>query len=512
MCDTSWINGIQQQIAGTDSSESTKSTAALAADAALRAADIAAEAMRYASDLAYQGLMEQSRMAMEEARAAREQSYAYIREATAQAQTYLDSTLGQTSPIIKKGQEDCLAILDQYSKQAADLYRPYISAGSEGLRRYQELANRGVTLSRGRMVSTTTTTPGATTTTPGTPKSYEDWKAEKLGGITAQSQGPNGEVVNSEGKYLDKRTGQWMDAPQSTGETIPTEEQLQAEYQQYVAGIPSVTTTGEPTTTTTTQEAPYNIEESPYYPLYEYQQEQQQKAIDAGLSARGLYRSGAGLTEQLKADTGLTESFTATEYQRAVDDYTRQLTAQGNLAGMGYEASGNLANIYSATGANKANTIQWGAGSLANLQSQIGAAKANAAMGQGTSLANISQQSGAQLANIQNQLGTNLGNVAMTSGQSQANSANQLGTNLVNIYGNLGSNLASIYNQQAQNRTNMYAGLANTGLSALLRYGLRNNNTGTTTTPNYYADWSQGGTYEGGNYGTDYGDYWAEGY
>jgi hypothetical protein len=286
----------------------------------------------------------------------------------------------------------------------------------------QKMADEGVTLKGGQIVSTTTGQPAA--------QPYDQWRDAQL----------------ASGKYPG----------------AANEDQIKADYQTYVSGL-------QPTTTTTTTEGPYDITQSPYYPLYQFQQEQQNKAIAQNLSARGLYNSGKGIQEQVNADTGLAQSLTATEYQRAVDDYNRKAGIEGTLLGTGYGAAGNLASIYNSTGANKANVVQWGGGTLANLQTAIGTAKANAAIGQGTSLAGISTNAGNQLANINTQLGTNLANTTMASGQSQASTSNQLGTNLANIYMNSGTTQAGLLNQQAQNRMNMFAGAANTALYAYMR-------------------------------------------
>jgi hypothetical protein len=66
---------------------------------------------------------------------------------------------------------------------------------------------------------------------------------------------------------------------------------------------------------------PENIEKSPFYDLYQWENEQQQKGIDQGLRARGMYGSGKGMSDALKAEVGLGERFAADEYGRAQQNY-----------------------------------------------------------------------------------------------------------------------------------------------------------------------------------------------
>jgi hypothetical protein len=465
-----------------------KDAANTAAAAGTEQAKIAAAAIIRAAELSASGLIEAANIAAGEARDAREASYAFIKQATAQAQVYLDSTIGQTAPLIRKGQEEAMAILDKFGEKSANLYRPYIEAGADALTKYQELIDQGVTLSRGKMVNITT---GKTVE----PKSYDEWKNEQFqNGTYLRATGLN---ATGGTQVFNEQTGEY----ESTGGTAVSgtpEEEIQAGYQQYLAGIPS-------TTKTTTSEAPYNIEESPYYGLYQWQKDQQKKSINQALGTQGLSKSGYGIEKQVEADVGLDQTMATVEYQRAVDDYNRKLSGEAGLTGMGYEASGNLANIYNTLGANMADVSKWGAGSLANLQASIGSAKANAALGQGTSLSNVSQQSGTQLANIANQLGTNLAGVTMQAGQSESNIANQLGTTLANIYTNQGNQLAYLSTQNQKNQMDILSGLSKTGLSALSNW-LKNRDTSNS----YTYDWSGGGTYTGGNYGSNYGDWWAE--
>lgn len=377
--------------------EAVRRNAEIAAKNAREMNDKSNEALLRAQELANQGMLEAAGMAVEESRAAREASLQYIKESTAKAQSYLDATLGQTEPTIRKAQSDALAILDEFGEKSADLYRPYIGAGTEALAATKKMAEEGV-------------------------------------------------------------------------------------------------------------QVPTDLTKSPYYPLYQFQQEQQKKAIDQNLSARGLYDSGKGITEQVQADTGLTQSFTAEEYQRAVDDFNRKAGIEGSLLQTGYGAAGNLASIYGALGANKAGVVQWGGGTLANLQAQTGLAKANAAIGAGTSSSGISMNAGNQLANIYNQLGINTANTALATGQGQATSADRAGTNLSNIYINSGATQAYLLNQQAQNRTNMFSGLVRGGAGALNSYFNTRRTTQPTTTPttNYttlpndtYDQWSGGDWGEG---------------
>ncbi len=469
---------------GSKNAEAIKNAANTSAEAARVQAEIAGQYALRAQELANQGNRELAELALEQARAESAAAIEMMKEAARNSQMYLDQTLGNAEPEIRKAQEQALGYLDEFGDKSADLYRPYIGVGKEAMTRYQDLVNRGVTLRGGQMVKTTTT--------PGTPKSYDEWKSEKLAGTPGLNYTGGSQRFNEE-------TGQYEGV---------TDEQLQAEYQQYAQGVPG-------TTTTTTEETPYDIEKSPYYPLYQYQKEQQQKSIDANLSSRGLYRSGKGIGEQVAADTGLTESFAATEYQRAVDDYSRQIAGQGALMGLGYEASGNLANIYSSLGANKANVSQWAGGSLANLQTQVGIARANAAMGQGTQMAQISSNLGNQSANIYGQLGQSLSNNIMNAGLTQSSQANQLGGTLANIYMNLGNQQSSLYNQQAQNRTNMFSGAANTALYSYMR-GNKNTvgNTGYTGNYNYepYNSSSDYYDYGGGGGGGDFGGSYSPDY
>ena len=65
-----------------------------------------------------------------------------------------------------------------------------------------------------------------------------------------------------------------------------------------------------------------NIKSSPFYDLYQWQNQQQQEGIDKQLRARGNYGSGSGMTNELKAKTGLEQQFTADEYNRALQNYS----------------------------------------------------------------------------------------------------------------------------------------------------------------------------------------------
>jgi hypothetical protein len=64
-----------------------------------------------------------------------------------------------------------------------------------------------------------------------------------------------------------------------------------------------------------------NIQKSPFYDLYQWQNKEQQDAIDKQLRARGQYGSGEGITKEIKAKTGLEQQFAADEYNRALQNY-----------------------------------------------------------------------------------------------------------------------------------------------------------------------------------------------
>lgn len=376
------------------SAEATRYAADRAAQAQLEAANIAsetakeqarlaAEATTRAAELARQGQVAAARIAAAEAKRAQEATIAYQKEATAKAITLLDNTLGQASGTIKEAQTQALSMLESYGSEAAELYRPYVEAGTAALSELQTMAETGV-------------------------------------------------------------------------------------------------------------QVPSDLTESPYYSLYKYEQEQQQKSIDKALAARGLYNSGYGIGEQVKADTGLTEAFAAQEYERAVADYVRKATLLSETNAMGYGATEAQANIQNNLGANLASVYQWGGGNLANLESGIGQAKANAELGLGSNLSNISMSTGDLLANIATNLGNQQSQTALTEGSNQASIYNSLGSTLGNIqtnlgsglsniyanqgnilsqlYANQGSNLANIYNQAAQNRTSQIYNVANLALGGTSAY------------------------------------------
>lgn len=107
---------------------------------------------------------------------------------------------------------------------------------------------------------------------------------------------------------------------------------------------------------------------------YKFQLAEGQKAINNGMAARGMGKSGAALQELTKYSQGLAS-------QDAQQFYNNQFNRLNTLAGYGSNASNNMANAATGYGAN-----------IAGLQTGLGNAQAGAAMGRANQTQNGIQQ------------------------------------------------------------------------------------------------------------------------
>ncbi len=139
------------------------------------------------------------------------------------------------------------------------------------------------------------------------------------------------------------------------------------------------------------------IEQSPYYGLYKWQQNEQNKSLNQALGSRGLWNSGYGITEQVKSDTGLGEKMAATEYERAVEDYNRRTGIYGNLANYGMQGATGGAQAALSTGKTMADILYGTGQTAAGISTGTGAGLASLYSGQGKTGASLYGQMGSQL-------------------------------------------------------------------------------------------------------------------
>jgi hypothetical protein len=266
-----------------------------------------------------------------------------------------------------------------------------------------------------------------------------------------------------------------------------------------------------------------NIKNSPFYDLYQWQNQQQQEAIDKGLRARGMYGSGAGMSDALKAKTGLEQQFTADEYNRALqnymtgeqqkstqfqDEYNKALQAHNityeeakQKYGMDYDQYNKTFGIQQGQYADRLAQLT----GLTNYGYLADAASANARIGQGNQMGQGAIQTGQTMAGLYGQ-----------QGQGLANSYNAQNNTLMNLYGiQQGQANWNAANQANQNLGlgNLAAGVLRTGAGIYNQY---NQPSSGTTGSNYY-----GGSYVPSNFwsGTgmpadtggvdDYGNYYS---
>lgn len=296
-----------------------------------------------------------------------------------------------------------------------------------------------------------------------------------------------------------------------------------------------------------------NIEKSPFYDLYQWQNEQQQDAIDKGLRARGMYGSGKGMTDALKASTGLEQQFTADEYGRAQQNYQMteeekwkayqdeyEKALQGHTMGYG-EAKDKYGmtedQLLRAHNMGYGEELQkYGIG-VDNYNKAFGVEqgqwtdKLNTALG----LGDYAWKAATGQANAQLGTGSQLGTGAIQTGNAQAALAGQTGQGIGSSYNALGNQLGSVYgntlnyglglqglnqgqaNYDAANNINAWLGAGTLGVkggSALLNYwntpvkpeGPSSITPQTIDPTSYYGSYYGGddyGSYYGGN---EYGD------
>lgn len=164
-----------------------------------------------------------------------------------------------------------------------------------------------------------------------------------------------------------------------------------------------------------------DIGESPYASVYEWEKEQQDKAIMQSQAARGLIGAGAGLSEQIKADSGLAQSQTTR-------DITLQRQEWLDRLGLYNTDLGNLKDI-------------------ANLGWQGAAGTANAALGQGSIQAGLAGQGGQTAASIYSNLSGNLGSMMSQYNSNQLGQAQLNSSNYWNQQGLNYANQANAYNR-----------------------------------------------------------------
>lgn len=196
-----------------------------------------------------------------------------------------------------------------------------------------------------------------------------------------------------------------------------------------------------------------NMASSPYYGLYQFQKEQQDADIQKSMRARGLYNSGAGMKNALRASTGMDQQFAADEYKRGSTEYGVDYDQALTKYMMDYEQQ---------------------------LQSHsIGYEEARQKYGMDYDqyLKKFGADYGAyqdrmtQAANMGNYawLGTQaISNAKLGVSTTAANNAIQTGQTIAALQSNLGNNITSTYNAQANNATNLYNATQNRLLTSTL--------------------------------------------
>jgi hypothetical protein len=265
-----------------------------------------------------------------------------------------------------------------------------------------------------------------------------------------------------------------------------------------------------------------NIKSSPFYDLYQWQNKQQQDSIDKGLRARGMYGSGKGMTDALKAQTGLEQQFTADEYNRALqnymtgeqqkstqfqDEYNKALQAHNityeeakQKYGMDYEQYNKTFGVQQGQYSDRLAQLT----GLTNYGYLADAASANARIGQGNQMGQGAIQTGQTMAGLYGQQGQGLlssynaqNNTLMQlyglqQGQANYNAAND--ANQALGWGNIAAGglrtAAGIYNQYNQPSStggNTYYGTSNVPSNFWSGNGMPGDTGGTDNYGNYYS-------------------------
>jgi hypothetical protein len=168
-----------------------------------------------------------------------------------------------------------------------------------------------------------------------------------------------------------------------------------------------------------------DITKSPYYSLYSWEKDQQDKSIKQKLAGMGLLKSGYGITKQVQADTGLADSLSSTEYERARQTYLDKLGLAEKMSDYGYSATQGAAN---------------------------------ASIGAGSSSASTAMQTGSTLSSLASSLGSNLASIDTSTGSAGSS-----------LYSSYGSTAASALNQGALARMGLYSSIYNTDTNAALQ-------------------------------------------
>lgn len=189
------------------------------------------------------------------------------------------------------------------------------------------------------------------------------------------------------------------------------------------------------------------IEESP---IYQFRQQQADRALSASQKKRGMIKSGAALKEELN----LTNRLSAEEIQR-------QLNESNRLSNMGFGASqsqanalGNrmntLANAYDNQGRSLANISQTGARNLASSRSDFSRLRGGLSDNTGTNLTNMKRGFGDIRRQIRTNKLANKRNLALQTARDKANINIGEGTQSANLMATAATNNANRMVQAAQ--------------------------------------------------------------
>ena len=276
-----------------------------------------------------------------------------------------------------------------------------------------------------------------------------------------------------------------------------------------------------------TRLGPENIKSSPFYDLYQWQNQQQQEGIDKGLRARGMYGSGAGMTDALKAKTGLEQQFAADEYGRGLQDY--QMTEQQKIAkdssdyGRAAQQYGMTEDqIRNAYGTNSKMALQkYGLNVLdpSDKAFKIAQGQWTDKLNTNLGLGDYAWKAATGQANAGLNVGSQLGTNAIQTGNTQAGLINNAGSNIgagYNAYGNqLGSAFGNTLNYglglqglnqgqsnwNAANNANLGLGIGTIGAGILNRYLTPTKaDTPSSYDPNRNYYWGSGGGVDANNY------------
>lgn len=179
---------------------------------------------------------------------------------------------------------------------------------------------------------------------------------------------------------------------------------------------------------------------------------EQERAIDRGLAARGLLRSGPGLEMQKEAAQELIEK-----------DMEKQIGRQQALANMGLQTGGQLANIFTGQAGAEADIARRLGQGTSNIQMGLSGDIARQNVGVGDALSQAFAQRGTAQNLRLSQLGSNLANIATRQGGATGSAAMQTGSSLGNIYLGQGQARADAITGAQNTRNQQMQGLLNLG-------------------------------------------------